>query len=422
MFLASRGNQNGTTVDTQDLLLPSAVAAADETSEFYRAVGDVIINYDGGIGTQLTEGDYVVNNGATASGVVVSGGTTGMGATGVLVLTQVKGTFANNDQIARPTEHATNRVVQDLAATIIADNTAAPFGTFAGGRFFFAQGVVPTNVPAADANNWETVDLAGVARQPPTVRTITYAGLVANDRACLFEVATPGGIDIVKNQNGIGVAGASAGATSIPLDTTIALDVPPTGWMRVVDTSSTVGLEFRLAYSSIVGTTVTLESGAWSSGTATSVGSGTVLNDTGAFTNFGGVGELRVGMEIRNTVDGSRAVIRRKIDANSIETSQLVGGGDNTWDNTDTWEANTPPVALVDADTVYFPFIDDTATTTSIVKTVKFVGVTELIARTRFSSPLVGGNRINPFEQKSIQLQDANLTITAIRQLDPIAA
>lgn len=420
MFLTSGGNQDGTTPDTQDTLLPSAVGGGTkETSEFYRAVGDVVFNYDGGIGTQLTEGDYVTNSGATASGVVVSGGTTGMGTTGVVVLTQVKGTFADNDQIARPTEHATNRVVVNGTVSTIADNTAAPFGTFAGGRFFFARGILPTNVPAADANNWETIDLTGTARRPPTVRTITFAGLVANDRVFIAEVNTAGGNDIRKNQNGVGVAGAALGATSIPLDSTVALDVPTTGWIRVVDASSTTGEEYRYAYSSVSGTTVTLESGAWSSGTATSLGTSTVLNDTGIATNFGGSGELRVGMEIRNTTSGARAVILRKISNDSIETTPLSSG---VWGNGDNWEANKVVVALVDADTVYFPFIDETATSTSVAKTVKYVEVTELIARCRFSDPDIGGTRIQPFEQRSIQLTDANLTVTAIRTTDTIAA
>ena len=75
MFLASRGNQDGTTPNSQDTLLPTAVPGVDEPTEFYRAVGDYIVFYDGGIGTQLSEGDYVENLAGTASGVVVSGGT-----------------------------------------------------------------------------------------------------------------------------------------------------------------------------------------------------------------------------------------------------------------------------------------------------------------------------------------------------------
>lgn len=417
-FLTSRGNQDGTTPDLQDELLPSAAGSTDgykEAGEFYRAVGDIIINYDNGVGVQVTEGDFVENDGYTASGVVVS---VTSGTTGVLVLTQVKGTFANDDLIAANREHGLNHVQVNGTPTSIVDNTGAPFGSFAGGRWFVAQGVVLTNVPGADANNWETTDLAGIRRAPPTVRTITFAGLVANDRAGLFEVNTAGGTDIRKNQNGVGAAGASAGATSIPLDSTVALDVPSTGWIRVVDTSSSTGEEFRYEYSSISGTTVTLRSVAPGDGTLDAGGSSTLLVDTGVATNFGTNGNPKVGMMVRNTTTGGWARVLRKVDNNTIETTPLTTG---TWATGESYELNTVVVALVDADTVYFPFVDDTATGASIVKTIKFVENTDLVARARFSDPDVGGTRILPFELTNITLTDANLTVTAIRTEDTIA-
>ena len=79
-------------------------------------------------------------------------------------------------------------------------------------------------------------------------------------------------------------------------------------------------------------------------------------------------------------------------------------------------------VAFDPADTCYFGFIDDVATTTSIAKTIKFVGVTECIARARFSSPAFGGQRILPFELLNVQVTDADLIVTAIRTDDTIAA
>jgi hypothetical protein len=416
MFLTTQGNQDGTVANTQDTLLPSAVSGTNEAGEFYRALGDVIIPYDGGIGTQITEGNYVANSGLTASGVVVS---VTAGTTGVLVLTQVKGTFSDNDQIARLTEHATNRVVAFGTPITIAANSAAPFGTFAGGRFFFARGVVPTNVPAADANNWETTDLAGFRRAPPTVRTITFAGLVANDRAFLAEVTAPGGSTIRKNQNGVGAAGASPEDTTIPLDSTVALDVPSTGWVRVVDFSDTNGAEYRFDYSAVSGTTITLRPVSPGDDICNAGGSATVLVDTGIATNFGLDGSPKVGMMVINTDTGGWATVKRKIDNDTIETTTLSTG---TWATGEGYLLNVVVVALVDADTIYFPYIDDTATSTSIAKSVKYVESTDLLARVRFSSPDVGGSRIQPFEQLGITLTDANLTVTAIRTADTIAS
>lgn len=416
-FLTSRGNQDGTTPDTQDTLLPSGITGTNEAGEFYRAVGDIVITWDASAGTGLTEGQLVDGSISGATGIVVSATT---GSTGIAVLTQVKGTFVNNDVVSLITDGVTNTVTLDAAPSTIVDNTAAPFGTFAGGRWFLAQGVIITNVPTADANNWQAVDLTGAVKIPPTVRTITFAGLTANDRASLFEVGTAGGINIRKNQNGVGPAGASVLATEIPLDSPVALDVPTSGWIRVVDTSSTIGEEYRYEYSSVSGTTVTLRTGAGLTGTTTSLGTSTVLNDTGAFTNYGTDGNVKTGMEIRLKVGGERAVVLRKIDNNSIETTVLSGAA--VWGNGVEWEANQIVVALVNEDTVYFPFIDDEASGSSISTLIKYVENTPLVARARFSDPDVGGTRILPFEQRSITLTDANLTVTAIRTTDTIAS
>jgi hypothetical protein len=418
-FLTARGNQDGTVADTQDTLLPGG-GVTDEASEFYRGVGDIIFNYDGGQGTQPTEGDLVVGSISGAYGVVTS---ITAGTTGICVLTGVKGTFVDNDVVAEIDAAASNDVTINEPTTgpvALVDNTSAPFGTFAGGRWFVAQGVVLDNVPASDANNWQTVDLEGNTITPPAVRTITFAGLVANDRAAIFEVITAGGIDVQKNQNGVGAGGAAISDVSIPMDTTVALDVPPTGWVRIVDTSAAaLGTEYRYEYSAVSGTTITLRPVAPDPGTCTSAGTSTVLNDTGQFTTFGTDGQVKIGHEIRNISTGGIATVLRKIDNNSIETTPLSTG---IWGNTDTYEVNQVVVALVDADTLYFPFIDDVASGTSIAKTIKFVSITEVVARMRFSDPDIGGTRQLPFEQLGQQITDADLTITAIRTADPIAS
>ena len=101
----------------------------------------------------------------------------------------------------------------------------------------------------------------------------------------------------------------------------------------------------------------------------------------------------------------------------------MTGGTDDTWAASDAWSANDVVVALVDADTVYFPFIDDVVVTgTTLSATIKYVADTDLIARARFSDPDVGGQRILPFELRNVTLTDADLTVTAIRTNDDIAS
>ena len=154
-------------------------------------------------------------------------------------------------------------------------------------------------------------------------------------------------------------------------------------------------------------------------GTCDAGGSSTILNDTGIATSFGTDGFPKVGMMVRNTTSGGYAVVLRKISDDSVETTPLSSG---TWSTGNGYELNTVVAALDDTDTVYFPFIDDTATATSISKLIKYVEDTPLMARVRFSDPDVGGTRILPFELLSITLSDANLTVTAIRTDDTIAA
>ena len=419
-FLTSRGNQDGTGADTDagDTLLPSG-SATDEGGEFYRSVGDIIITFDADAGAGLSEGELVTNN-SGAYGVVTS--VTAQGVfPGTLVLTQVTGTFANDDVIEE-IDAAANTAVQDGAAVAFVDNTAAPFGTFAGGRWFVAQGVVLINVPTGDANNWETVDLAGVVRAPPTSRTITFAGLVSDDRAAIFEVATAGDIDIVKTV--VGLASGAVASALIVLDAAVQLDVPTTGWIRVVDTS-VAGKEERYEYDSISGgpdINVNLRTVSPGDDVADAGGSATVLNDVNVGLSFGTDGNAKVGHQIRNVTDSSEAVILRRISDNSIETTPLTGGVSDDWATSDAYEINTVAFLIDAADTAYFPYIDDTAIASSIAKIVKFVGTTELVARARFSDPDVGGQRILPFERLNFQLTDADLTVTAIRTNDTIAS
>ncbi len=426
MFLASRGNQDGTTPGTPDTLLPSAHSTNDEAGEFYRAVGDITVPWDGKVGTPPAEGTYVTNNGA-ASGVIVALSNSA-GASGQLTLTQVKGTWANNDQVAAPGQHATNRVDINGTPSSIVDNTGAPFGTFAGGRWFVARGLYLTNVPAADANNWQTVDLAGTVKVPPTQRTITFAGLQDNDRAAIIEVVSAGSQAVREDQNTLN-AGSGIDATTFDFGS-LPLDVPTSGWVRIVDVSDN-NRTFRFAYDSINTTTgvVTLETAI--TGTTTSAGTATVLNDTGAFTvaNFGGEGEVRTGMIIKRDDTDAWAIVLRRIDDNSIETTPLSAG---TWDNALAWSANAPPIAFTTSDTGYFPFVDDTVDNAagigsgsdpySLAKTIKFVENTPVVARARFSDTDVGGQKILPFELTGQSVTDADLTITAIRTNDDIAS
>lgn len=69
-------------------------------------------------------------------------------------------------------------------------------------------------------------------------------------------------------------------------------------------------------------------------GTATSVGSGLILNSTGI-----GSKNIAVGDVIENVNDGSLAVVKTKT-TDQITTTQLIGGADNTWQSGDIYAVN----------------------------------------------------------------------------------
>ena len=56
---------------------------------------------------------------------------------------------------------------------------ASPFGTFAGGKFFGAQGVYFINLHADDAQAFQLIDKAGIARTPPNYQSVVITGVIS---------------------------------------------------------------------------------------------------------------------------------------------------------------------------------------------------------------------------------------------------
>lgn len=90
------------------------------------------------------------------------------------------------------------------------------------------------------------------------------------------------------------------------------------------------------------GTSVVLNSGDAAqlptiyTGTATSAGDETTLNDTGAFAS-----DIAVGDVIENLTDGSVAVVTEITSNDSIRTTPLEGGSNNDWGSGDEWIVNS---------------------------------------------------------------------------------
>lgn len=108
----------------------------------------------------------------------------------------------------------------------------APFGSFAGGKFFGARGILLTNI--TDSNNRQLIDSAGNTRIPPATVSITVSGLVADDRVLVAR--SSGG---VINKAQFTLAGIHASATTVTVNETVGSDIPDSGALRLGDSGFT---------------------------------------------------------------------------------------------------------------------------------------------------------------------------------------
>lgn len=124
-------------------------------------------------------------------------------------------------------------------------NSAAPFGSFAGGKFFVAQGWKLVGVMAADAINYQLIDDLGVTQSPPITSSITVSGLVIGDTVL---VGRDSGTDIIQNEYTLN--GAVTASTAVVVTPAIKADTPASGNIRIGG--------IRYAYASWTGSTFTL--------------------------------------------------------------------------------------------------------------------------------------------------------------------
>lgn len=108
----------------------------------------------------------------------------------------------------------------------------APFGSFAGGKFFGARGVLLTNI--TDSNNRQLIDSAGNIRIPPTTVSIIVSGVQSGDRVLVAR--SSGG---VINKSQFTLAGAHSSATTVTVNEALTADIPDSGYLRLGDSRFT---------------------------------------------------------------------------------------------------------------------------------------------------------------------------------------
>lgn len=309
---------------------------------------DYRLRYSGSITGTFAEGNTCTQTSTGAKGTIVEVNTTDK----IVVLRNSRGTF-----------NTTNIVTDDIAAGTFTPNSeasavtpiaAAPFGTFAGGKFFCAPGVVLSDYLTADANNFQLVDDNGTVRLAPTKATITVSNTRAADKIAVFRLTGSGG-DINKAEYNATVQ--SQAATTAIMGTTITSDSPGKsvgGVLRLVDTSANT--EYRLRFSSWASSTFTL---AYTNVASATAGTTTTNVKSTGIGTASRVGDLVMNVTRSNAV----AYVTAIVGADDVTISPAIAG-QTTADNI---KFNALPVATTTApqDTWYVPFVDSYETTGS---------------------------------------------------------
>jgi len=147
--------------------------------------------------------------------------------------------------------------------------------------------------------------------------------------------------------------GNTAGDVDLVVAEAITADTPSTGWCLVTDISLNAILPYR--YASWATSTFTFPTEVTFA--CTGGGTATSLQDT--VNDFTAINIVE-GDTIRNTTDGSWAVVDEIVDANNITTSALQGGTLNVWTSGDTYSVHKLATTLVSGtDLVDVPIMNE---------------------------------------------------------------
>jgi hypothetical protein len=220
--------------------------------------GTTYVTYTGGTTPDnIAEGEAVTQLTTGAKGIVVSHNT----ADDIVLIRSTRGEFESGYTIEADDDSST---WTGVTAANFAPKVAAPFGTFAGGTFFGARGVVLTDYVPADENSFILTDIQGESRQRPVTFTITVTNLSGNavtetdaDLVGVYKLTASAG-DIDKTTAGHGMdcdGGETVGGTTLAVDA-IPTDVPSSGRLILIDVDD-ANKEYVIGYAS------------WDSATAT---------------------------------------------------------------------------------------------------------------------------------------------------------
>ncbi|MCK5291124.1 MAG: hypothetical protein KAR39_03790, partial [Thermoplasmata archaeon] len=199
------------------------------------------------IGGTIGEGESVTQQNTLATGVVLSHDTA---APQIVLLRSTRGIFNDSDTIDADDDADT--FTPDEVGNF-AFSAAAPLGTFAGGTFFGARGVVLIDFLAADENSFILTDIEGTSRQRPTSITIAVTNLSGNavtesdaDLVTIYYLTGAGG-DVEKDTM-LCDGGETLGTGTLAVDD-IPVWVPAAGRLILVDVDDD-NQEYVIGYAS----------------------------------------------------------------------------------------------------------------------------------------------------------------------------
>jgi hypothetical protein len=265
---------------------------------------------------------------------------------------------------------------------------AAPFGTFAGGKFFGAIGVFVTNV--SDSNNMVLTAIDGVPRTPPVSVSVSVSGVVSGDRVLVARSVT-GAFTASISTTTLTVSAVSSGKILIGMvitGTGVSANTIVTGYgtgaggtgTYTVNNSQTVS-STAFTGSSVINKAQFTLAGVHSSATTITV------NETPLGGDIPTTGAIRVG-----------------------ETLYTYGAINRT---TGVFSTLSGTVSAAANTFTYCPLIDQQASGTSVTKSIQYSADFAVIARVRKKGIL-------PFENTGT-VGISGLTISAIRTVDTVA-
>jgi hypothetical protein len=132
---------------------------------------------------------------------------------------------------------------------------SASFGTFAGGKFFGAQGVWLENMATSDVQNFQLIASDGSTQIPPNIVNVSVTGLVSGDQVMVARSTGSGSTTINFTQYTLSSSGNGSGSGTVTVSGSIGSDEPSTGTLRIKNSSGTYD---RYAYTSWTGSTFTI--------------------------------------------------------------------------------------------------------------------------------------------------------------------